>query len=324
MSSGRKAACCHQVPGLLFPLWCHRNGENHKYMIEFTEPENNARDISLQNTLIAGSGRYTHLLLMGLRRANVNLTLHSLDLCRVFIKKGFSDCISASGCRKEGVGRKSHLLWGKVVGGTWAVPCANLWLGKGEILVSQGLLIWTSSKRKLPKINPKCCCPWGTPALPLQQGPLSPEGYFYSTSWKHTLAIILRIHRLPVCWHISPAPTHCTVKSFWQGSHSTRTAQAEGRRASLQPKRQDNHQHRQYGCFPLPRGGTSINTWAGSAKNWRLPSCLHCLILWWEQDLRVSCCGTNGSITHRCWPYCVRESAGTVLCWKQIISSYNH
>lgn len=183
-------------------------------MMEFTEPENNARDISLQNTLIAGSGRYTHLLLMGLRRANVNLTLHSLDLCRVFIKKGFSDCISASGCRKEGVGRKSHLLWGKVVGGTWAVPCANLWLGKGEILVSQGLLIWTSSKRKLPKINPKCGCPWGTPALPLQQGPLSPEGYFYSTSWKHTLAIIPRIHRLPVCWHISPAPTHCTVKSF--------------------------------------------------------------------------------------------------------------
>lgn len=102
-------------------------------MLEFIEPEINTRDISLQNTLIAGAARNTHLLLMGLRRENVNLTLHSLDFCWVFIlKKEISGCISASGCRKEGVGRKSHLLWGKVMGGTWAVPCANLWLREGE------------------------------------------------------------------------------------------------------------------------------------------------------------------------------------------------
>lgn len=59
-------------------------------MLEFIEPENDTRDISLQNTLITGSGRNTHLLLLSLRRVNVNLTLHSLDFCWVFIKKGFS------------------------------------------------------------------------------------------------------------------------------------------------------------------------------------------------------------------------------------------
>lgn len=56
-------------------------------MLEFIEPEINTRDISLQNTLIAGAARNTHLLLMGLRRENVNLALHSLDFCWVFIKK---------------------------------------------------------------------------------------------------------------------------------------------------------------------------------------------------------------------------------------------
>lgn len=58
-------------------------------MLEFIEPEIITRDISLQNTLIAGSARNTHLQLMGLGRENVNLTLHSLDFCWVFIKKLF-------------------------------------------------------------------------------------------------------------------------------------------------------------------------------------------------------------------------------------------
>lgn len=62
-------------------------------MLELIESENNTGDISLQNTLITGSGRNTHLLLMDLRRVNASLTLHSLDLCWVFIKKGFSGCI---------------------------------------------------------------------------------------------------------------------------------------------------------------------------------------------------------------------------------------
>lgn len=40
------------------------------------------------------------------------------------------------------------------------------------------------------------------------------------------------------CWHIFPALTHSTVwKTIARG-----TAQAEERRVSLQPKRQDNHQ----------------------------------------------------------------------------------
>lgn len=36
-------------------------------MLELIESENNTGDISLQNTLITGSGRNTHLLLMDLR-----------------------------------------------------------------------------------------------------------------------------------------------------------------------------------------------------------------------------------------------------------------
>lgn len=188
MSSGRKAACCHWVPGLVFPPWCHHNRENHKYMLEFIEPENNTRDISLQNTLIAGSGRNTHLLLMGLRRVNVNLTLHSLDFYWVFIKKGFSGWISALECRKEGVRRKSHLLWGKVMEEPGQFPVQTSGSGKEKFLIlQQGLLIRASSERKLPKISPKCSCPCGTPAVPLQKGPLSPEGYLYSTSWERHL-----------------------------------------------------------------------------------------------------------------------------------------
>lgn len=323
MSSGRKAACCHWVPGLVFPPWCHHNGENHKYMLEFIEPENNTRDISLQNTLIAGSGRNTHLLLMGLRRVNVNLTLHSLDFYWVFIKKGFSGWISAWECRKEGVRRKSHLLWGKVMEEPGQFPMQTTGSRKEKFLIlQQGLLIRASSERKLPKISPKCSCPCGTPAVPLQKGPLSPEGYLYSTSWERHLGHHPGVYGLLVLAHVPDS-----LQSL--KNHGTRNS--TGRGEKMVPPPQEAEQltgDREYGCFPLPIGGTSMKTSAGSAKNWRLPSFLLCLILWWEQnpiqDLPAPCCGTNRPITHRCWPHCARESRGTALCSKQIISSYTH
>lgn len=101
--------------------------------------------------------------------------------------------------------------------------------------------------RKFPKISPKHSCPRGTPALPLQQGSLSPEGYLYSISWETQLgyhpggpratgAGTSPLHRL----------TRLFEKAFDRGLMARGTAQAQERRGSQQPKRQDNEQETEH------------------------------------------------------------------------------
>lgn len=95
----------------------------------------------------------------------------------------------------------------------------------------------------MPKISPKCSCPQGTPALLLQQGPLSPGRHLYSTSRETHLG-----HHPggPRATAAGTCPLHRLTRLFETASDraltARGTAQAQGRKGSLQPKRQDSEQ----------------------------------------------------------------------------------